>query len=183
MPLSALTAAEERHNALRRTLPLTAKQKLIVLSELHLYYSGFYQRGYAYQKPTFAWDRIKCHPDDVPDGASALTADRRGKGTASDPTFAEVVTILYGPAPVYVYVGEREPVDTAVFKRLAMHLPTHLRAAYDFILVGRGRYVDAPEKLRIGRDTASAYAHMALEVVAGLLYEVRWDMGEEIPPK
>ena len=158
--------------------PLTPEQQRIVLSELHLYFAGFYQSGYPYQLPTFRAVKHYYHPDMLPDDVSAGQVARTPPHGISDPTGSQAMINIYGPRAVAVFVGERQPIDTAVFRKLAIQLPTHLASAYDLILVQRRTSVAASEKLHIGRETVSAYAHTAVRVIASWLYAERWQEQE-----
>jgi len=158
--------------------PLTPEQQRIVLSELHLYFAGFYQSGYPYQMPTFRPIKHYYHPDHVPDDVSVGQIARRPPHGISDPTGTQACINIDGPRAIEVWVGERQSIDTAVFRKLAIQLPTHLAGAYDLILVQRRTSVAAAEKLHIGRETVSAYAHTSVRVIASWLYAERWQEQE-----
>ena len=155
--------------------PLTAEQRRIVTAELHLYYAGFYQQGYAYQQPTFRAVKRWYPRDELPDGVSAGEVAHTTTRVVSDPTYHQAMERLYGPPAVPVWMGERVPVEAAEFRRLATQLPTHLLQPYDLILVKRQTYVGAADKLRMGRQTVADYAHAAVLCLAQQLYQQRWD--------
>lgn len=155
-------------------VPLTAKQQQTVTAELHLYFSGFFRAGRPYLMPTFRAIITYYPRDEVPEGLSAGEVTRRALHHVSDPTPAQAFESMYGPADVPVWVGERKSVEAAEFRRLALRLPTHLKAAFDMLLALPGRYVDAPEKMGCSRETAARYEHDTIVVIASWLYGPRW---------